>query len=82
MTEKLMELKNEGITGDVVVPSEYWNDQGPVPVKFTVMFVGALPQIVVVPAIVAVGLGVRTTLIGVVVLAHPELLLLTVKDAL
>jgi hypothetical protein len=52
----LMELKKEGITADVVVPSEYWNIQGPVPVKFTVSVTDEPLQIVVPPEIIAVGL--------------------------
>src|SRR5687767_7155101 len=53
----LMELKNDGICADVVVPSEYWKSQGPVPVKFTVKFTEPPSQIVVPPVMIAVGAG-------------------------
>ena len=56
LTGKVIELKKEGIEGEVVVPSEYWNDHGPVPVKLTVMLVKEPLQMVAFPEIVAVGL--------------------------
>jgi hypothetical protein len=66
-----MVLKNDGITGDVVVPSVYWNFHGPVPVKFIVMLTGVVSQIVVVPVMVAVGLSKTVMLNGTAVLEQP-----------
>lgn len=54
-------LKKDGITDEVVVPSEYWNDHGPVPVKATVIVVEDPEQMDVVPEITAVGDGVTVT---------------------
>ena len=57
-------LKTDGITADVVVPSEYWKVHGPAPVNVTVMFVDEPVQIAVDPEIVPVGLGSKVTLTG------------------
>ena len=48
----------EAIGAEVVVPSEYVKDHGAVPVKVTVRFIIEPSQMVVVPEIVAVGVGV------------------------
>jgi len=56
-TENVIELKKEGIAGEVVTPSEKVNDQGPVPVKLTVKEVVEPEQIEVVPVMAAVGPG-------------------------
>lgn len=79
MTGILNVLKIEGITGDVVVPSENWKDHGLVPVKVTVRFVDEPVQIDVVPVIVAVGLGVMVMLIAEGELTQPVTELRTVS---
>jgi hypothetical protein len=56
LTGNVIVLKNDGITGEVVVPSEYWKDHGPVPVKTTVRVVLEPSQMVASPEIVADGL--------------------------
>jgi hypothetical protein len=66
-----MELKKEGMDADVVVPSEYWKDQGPVPVKFTVRLVEDPLHIVALPEIAAVGLCRTVIENGWPVLAQP-----------
>jgi hypothetical protein len=80
VTGNVIELKKDGIEGDVVVPSEYWKDQGPVPVKFTVIFVDEPSQIAASPEIVAVGLWIMVIVNAVAGLAQPvdELIALTV----
>src|SRR5688572_26240149 len=75
-----MELTGD-TAGNVVVPSEYWKDQGPVPVKFIVIGVCEPEQIDAVPEIVAVGLGLMVILMGVEALTHPAALR-TVSTAL
>ena len=64
LTGKLRALNGHGIGGEVVVPSEILKVQGPVPVKFKATVVDDPLQIVVVPEIVAVGLGFTVMLIG------------------
>jgi hypothetical protein len=65
--------------GNVVVPSEYWKDQGPVPVKLIVIGVCDPLHIEVVPEIAAVGLGMIVTVNGCEALVHPLTVFVTAK---
>jgi hypothetical protein len=66
-TDIVVELVAE-LPGKVVVPSEYWNVQGPVPVKLNVKLVLSPLQIVVLPVTDAVG---NAFIVRVIVVAGP-----------